>query len=98
MQADNGDEIAYHLAKHQKEAMRIAALDPLSQAREIGFLSAKLAAEPPKPKVPSKAPAPITPLAGKSAGASDLPLDTDDPKTWQEKENARLRKKHGLDA
>jgi hypothetical protein len=67
MEAENGEDIAYHLGKNPKEAQRINALPPLSQIREIGRLEAKLAAEPQKPKTPSKAPAPITPITGTAA-------------------------------
>ena len=61
MQEDNGADIAHYLGKHEKEAERIIALDPYSQAREIGKLSVKLAG-PAAPKVPSRAPAPIEPV------------------------------------
>jgi len=77
MEADNGEDIAYHLGKNLKEARRIAALPPLSQAREIGKLEAKLAAEPEKPKTHSKAPAPIAPLTGVSQVSSN-----DSDKEW----------------
>lgn len=62
MQEDNGADIAHYLGKHEKEAQRIIALDPYSQAREIGKLSVKLAGAPAAPKVPSRAPAPIEPV------------------------------------
>jgi len=61
MQEDNGADIAHYLGKHEKEAERIIALDPYSQAREIGKLSVKLAS-PAAPKVPSRTPAPIEPV------------------------------------
>ena len=64
MEADNAPDLAYHLGKNPREAERISKLPVLSQIREIGKLEAKLAAEPVKPKTPSKAPAPITPLTG----------------------------------
>jgi len=95
MQAENGEDIAYYLGTHRQEAMRIAELDPLSQARAIGRIEAKLLAEPPKAKTPSQAPAPITPVTGKSAGASDEPLDTDDINTWMKKANAKSLKAIG---
>jgi hypothetical protein len=68
MQAENGEDIAYHLGSHIKEAQRIASLDPVAQIREIGRLEAKLLAEPPKPKQASSAPAPITPVSGTGSG------------------------------
>lgn len=63
MQAENGADIAYHLVKHPAEVKRLTSLDPLSQVREIGKLEVKLS-QTPTPKQPSKAPAPITPVAG----------------------------------
>lgn len=92
MEADNGEEIAYYLGKNPKEAARIVALNPIAQAREIGKLEAKLSAEPPKPKTPSKAPAPISPVGGKSGASNDVPSDSDDMATWIRKENARMKR------
>lgn len=95
MQAENGPDIAYYLTKNEKEARRIVQLDPVSQVREIGRLEARLLAEPVKPKTPSKAPAPITPLGGKSGAVNDMPQDSDDVNTWMKKENARMQKMAG---
>ena len=64
MQSENAADIAYHLGQNLKEAQRIIALNPVSQIYEIGKLSAKLLTTPPAPKPASKAPAPITPVAG----------------------------------
>ena len=88
--ADNGPDIAYYLGSHPKEAMRIAQLSPLSQVREIGKLEAKLAAEPAKPKAPSKAPAPITPLTGAAPAITEGPSDNDDTATWIRKRNKQV--------
>ena len=92
MEAENGPDIAYYLGTHLDEVKAIASLSPTAQIRAIGRLEAKLAAEPAKPKTPSKAPAPITPVGGKSGGANDAPQDTDDIKTWMKKEETRVRK------
>lgn len=92
MEADNGDDIAYYLGTHLDEARSILAMPTAAQIRAIGRLEAKLSAEPPKQKTPSKAPAPIKPVGGKSGGANDMPNDTDDIKTWMKKENARSMK------
>ena len=92
MEADNGDDIAYYLGTHLDEARSILSLPPADQIRAIGRLEAKLAAEPPKQQMPSKAPAPIKPVGGKSGGANDMPQDTDDIKTWMKKEHARVMK------
>ena len=93
MQAENADDVAYFLGTHLKEAQRIASLDPVSQIREIGRLEAKLAADPPKPKGTSKAPAPIVPVTGASAAASNEPSENDDMKTWIEKRNKKVHGK-----
>lgn len=93
MQAENAEEVAYYLGTHLAEAQAIIALDPFSQIRAIGRLEAKLMSEPAKPKTPSQAPAPIAPVGGKSGGASDIPLDTDDINTWMRKSRALDKKR-----
>jgi hypothetical protein len=92
MEAENGEDIAYHLAKHPKEAQRIANLSPFSAAREIGKLEAKLASKPEKPQTPSKAPAPITPLSGAAPVRTDVPNENDDTADWIRK---RSKQVHG---
>ena len=92
MEADNGEDIAYYLGSHPKEAQRIAQLNPLSQVREIGKLEAKLLSKPVEPKVPSKAPAPITPVSGTAANVLDGPTEQDDYPTWLRK---RQKQVHG---
>lgn len=74
MESDRGPHIAYYLAKNPQEAERISKLTPSKQMAAIVALEEKVA----KPvKTPSKAPAPITPVSGKS----DATLtDTTDPK------------------
>jgi hypothetical protein len=92
MEAENGEDIAHFLGSNRKEAMRIAKLPPLSQIREIGKLEANLLAEPVKPKVPSKAPAPIKALSGVASSVSGDPSPEDDDKTWIAK---RSKQVHG---
>ncbi len=92
MEAENGEDIAYHLGKNPKEIHRIAKLGPLAQAREIGRLQEKLLAKPVEPKAPSKAPAPITPLTGASPVKSDAPTEADDMRDWMRK---RQKQVHG---
>lgn len=92
MEADNGEDIAYYLGSNPKEAQRIAALHPLSQVREIGKLEAKLLLKTVEPKVPSKAPAPITPLTGAAAANSSEPSESDDTGAWIKK---RQKQVHG---
>ena len=92
IRAPNGDDIAYHLASHMKEAERIAQLDPVDQIMEIGMLGAKLLADPPKAKKVSSAPAPITPVTGASTTPNSEPSDSDDIGTWIRK---RQKQVHG---
>ncbi len=78
--SENGPAIAYHLAKNPKESARINALSPLSAAREIGKLEAKLGTpkQPPAKKT-TKAPAPIAPVGGNNEivekDLSDMTMD-----------------------
>ena len=90
MQADNGEEIAYHLATHLDEVKRIGALDPLAQVREIGKLEVRLAAQAEKPKTPSTAPAPISPVTGTTQASSEAPSEEDDMGTWIRKRTKQL--------
>ena len=92
MEADNGEDIAHYLGSHPKEAQKIAALSPLSQVREIGKLEAKLLSKTVEPKVPSKAPAPITPLTGAAASPDTGPSENDDTSAWIKK---RQKQVHG---
>lgn len=60
-ESESGPEVLYYLAKNREIADRIAELSPVSQAREIGRIEAKLekpAASAPAPKPVSKAPPP----------------------------------------
>jgi hypothetical protein len=89
LEADNSQDIVYHLGKNLEEAARIAALPPYAQAKEIGKLEEKLNAQPKKQI--SKAPAPITPVStGKasndSALSDDLPIDE-----WIARRNKQVR-------
>jgi len=96
--SDTGPDVAYHLGQNPREAERISRLDPLSQAKEIGKLEAKLAAAPPVKKTTS-APAPIDPVTPRNNGTSTF--DTTDPRStktmttaeWIEAENRREAKR-----
>ena len=90
MHAENGADIAYHLGKESKEAQRIASLPPLAQVFEIGKLAAKLSAEPEKPKAPSKAPAPITPITGVAPTATNEPTEQDTMDAWMKKRTKQV--------
>lgn len=96
--SDIGPELAYYLGSNPKDAERISRMAPLAQAKEIGKIEAKLAAEPPVKRTTS-APAPITPVTARSSGAPAY--DTTDPRSiktmsdsqWIEAERARQMKK-----
>jgi hypothetical protein len=96
--SDIGPELAYYLGSNPKDAERISRMTPLSQAKEIGKIEAKLAAEPPVRRTTS-APAPISPVTARSSGSPSH--DTTDPRSiksmttsqWIEAERARQLKK-----
>jgi hypothetical protein len=96
--SDVGPELAYYLGSNPKEADRISRMSPLSQAKEIGKIEAKLASDPPIKRTTS-APAPISPVTARSSGSPAF--DTTDPRStktmtdsqWIEAERARQRKK-----
>ena len=73
-----GPEVAYHLGTNPDEAKRISRLSPFLQAKEIGRIEAKLAANPPVKKT-STAPAPIAPVTARGGGSSTY--DTTDPRS-----------------
>lgn len=96
--SDIGPDMAYYLGANPLEADRISRLSPYLQAKEIGRLEAKLAAEPMTKQV-SKAPEPISPV--KPRGATTPVFDTTDPRSiksmsvsdWIEAERQRQIKK-----
>lgn len=93
-----GPDVAYYLGSNPKEADRIAKLPPFQQAKEIGRIEAKLAAEPVTKKT-SSAPAPIAPVTARTSGTPSY--DTTDPRSvktmstseWIEQERLRQIKK-----
>lgn len=93
-----GPEVAYHLGANPREAERISRLDPILQAKEIGKIEAKLAADPPVKKT-SNAPSPISPVTARSTGSPNF--DTTDPRSiksmstseWIEADRQRQMKK-----
>jgi len=93
-----GPELAYYLGSNPKDAERISRMTPLGQAKEIGKIEAKLAAEPPVKRTTS-APAPISPVTARTSGSPAL--DTTDPRSiktmtasqWIEADRARQMKK-----
>ncbi len=95
--SESGPDIAYYLGTNPKEAARISHLAPFLQAKEIGRIEAKLAADPPAPKKTSSAPAPINPVTPKSGTPVSDPTDPRFIKqhgtsAWIEADRARQRK------
>ena len=76
--SDVGPELAYYLGSNPKEADRISRMTPLSQAKEIGKIEAKLVSSPPVKKTTS-APSPILPVTARSIGSPSH--DTTDPRS-----------------
>lgn len=69
IESDKGPLLKYHLAKNPGELQRLNAMDPLSAARAIGRLEAKLSL--PTANRTSKAPPPTAPIKGGAGPASD---------------------------
>lgn len=72
MDSDLGAETAYYLAQHPKEVTRISQLPPVSQARAIFEMEAKVRASQRPAK--SNAPAPVKPLRGAAGAKQTKPL------------------------
>lgn len=97
--SDVGPDVLYWLGSNPKEAGRIARLNPILQAKEIGKIEASLSSNPPVRKT-SSAPAPIAPVTARSSGAPRY--DTTDPRSvksmstseWIEAERLRQIKKY----
>jgi hypothetical protein len=96
--SDIGPDVIYWLGSNPKDAARIASMPSLLQAKEIGKIEAKLAANPPVKRT-TTAPAPIAPVTARSA--STPAYDTTDPRSvkamstseWIEAERLRQIKK-----
>jgi len=97
--SDIGPDVLYWLGSNPKEASRIARLDPILQAKEIGKIEASMASNPPVRKA-SNAPAPIAPVTPRVSGSPAY--DTTDPRStksmsaseWIEAERMRQIKKY----
>lgn len=70
-ESEKGPEVAWWLHQNRKDAARIARLDPMSQAFELGRIEQRVTVAPTARKV-SQAPAPTPKVGGgASAGAKD---------------------------
>jgi hypothetical protein len=95
---DNGPEVLYYLAKNPSLADEISRLSPLSAARELGRIEAKILNKPSAEKV-SKAPAPPPKISAAEASTKVDPTKGDSDKLstedWMKQRNKQLRNKHG---
>lgn len=71
--AENSHDIAYHLGKNPTEYARIAGLEPVQQAIEIGRIAERMKSAPPKRQ--TSAPPPITPVKGGGVVSHKDPAD-----------------------
>ena len=78
-----GHDVLYFLGKNPEESARISQLPPLSQAREIGKIEARITTK--QPKTPTNAPDPIKPVS--TVGN----LAEKDPAKMSDKEFAKWR-------
>lgn len=83
MESENGPEIAYYLAKHPAEALRIYQLSPKAQEREIIRLESKAAGITPT-ATKSSAPPPIKPIP---AAANAVASSADEYRQWEAEQN-----------
>lgn len=85
--SDVGPKVAYHLAKNPEVAAKIAQLEPLAAAREIGRIEASLTKatpEPEKPKRITSAPTPPTPIgSGRSTVGNPGSMSQADYMEWR---------------
>lgn len=83
-----GPELLYHLGKHPSVALRLSALTPMAQAREMGILEAKLST--PVSKTVSTAPKPAPKIKGAANKLNKDPNDMSDSefRKWRHKQIA----------
>lgn len=86
---EDAHKVIYSLGKNPEEALRILALPPLQQGRELERMALK--AGQPAPRAVSKAPAPITPVDGSTTVEKDpSKMSMDEWAKWRAK-NAKTR-------
>ena len=88
--SDAGAKLLHHLGSDLDEAARILSLSPVQMARELTKLEIKLAQPVAKPV--SKAPAPISPIAGGGVTSKD-PVEMSDAEfaKWRKSQIAQRR-------
>lgn len=86
---EDAHKVIYALGKNPEDALRILALPPLQQGRELERMALK--AGQPASKAVSKAPAPITPVDGSTMVETDpSKMSMDDWAKWRAK-NSKTR-------
>lgn len=95
----DGADVAYYLGKNPEEARRIAALDPMNQAVELGMISAKLKSGPAAPaqQKTTKAPNPPSTVAAKAKVGTDTSFEgkTQEERVALIEKEARERRMRG---
>lgn len=96
IEAENGPDVCYYLAKHPDEAESLFDLSPVGIVRAISRISDKLASSSPeeKPKPKSQPPAPLA-TVGASATRSSIPLDQLPPRDYIRVRNRQERDRRG---
>ena len=89
LDAENPDDILYHLATNPEESARISSLSEINAAKEIGKIEFKLLSEGKrKPQKQSHAPTPITPVKAGSVLEKDPEhMSPKEYKAWRAKNN-----------
>jgi hypothetical protein len=93
---DNGPEILYHLGQNAEEFAKLGEMTPAQVVKAVARLSDKIGTpkaekETPKPKLVSKAPAPIKPVSG-GATKNSIPLsEIDDMREYKRRRAAGER-------
>lgn len=89
-ESENGPQVAYWLSQNRADAARIARLDPLTQAFELGQIAQRITAAPKAKKV-SSAPAPVPRVGGAGAAGGKDPATMSDAEysAWYRARKAR---------
>jgi hypothetical protein len=84
---EKGPDLAYWLGSHPEDSARIARLNPVAAARELGRIEATLTT--PQPKKTTQAPEPPKTVAGKDTATKDMErMSTDE---WMKFRNKQVR-------
>lgn len=93
--SDVGADLAYYFGKNPDDAYRIAQLDPIRAAKEIGKLEVKVATLTQQKPV-SKASPPINPIRGGDANVGVELSDADSDAVWLKKREQQIAARRKL--